>query len=68
MASTVVWANVAPPGPPPQPPKREVVALPVAFDGKVNLELVVGGDAIRLVLDKESYEKMKKDPKAPAAK
>jgi hypothetical protein len=65
VASTVGWANVPPPVPPPQPPKREVVALPIAFDGNVTLEFA-GRDAIRLVLDKETYEKMKKDPKASA--
>src|SRR4051812_21885857 len=65
MGRTGVWANVAPA---PPPPKKEVVVLPVAFDGKVNLEMVVGGDTIRLVLDKETYEKVKKEPKAPEGK
>lgn len=66
-AATVVWANAAPPPRPPAPPKEKVV-LPVAFDGKVNLEVVVGGDTIRLVLDKETYAAMKKDPKVPDGK
>jgi hypothetical protein len=64
-ASTVVWANVAPA---PPPPKKELAVLPVAFDGKVNLEMVGGGDTIRLVLDKETYERVKKEPKAPEGK
>lgn len=66
-AATVVWANAAPPPRPPVPPKEKVV-LPVAFDGKVNLEVVVGGDTIRLVLDKDTYAAMKKDPKVPEGK
>jgi hypothetical protein len=61
--STIVWANAAPP--PPRPPQKEKVVLPVAFNGQVNLEVVVGGDTIRLVLDKATYEAMKKDPKKP---
>jgi len=68
-ASTVVWGNVPPPVGPsgPPTPKKEVVALPIAFDGNVTLEFA-GRDTIRLVLDKETYEKMKKEPKAPDAK
>ena len=58
-ASTIAWANVAPAAPP--PPKEKVV-LPVAFEGNVNLEVTVAGDTIRLILDKDTYEKMKKDP------
>lgn len=57
VASTVVWANA----PPPQPKER--VVLPVAFEGNVNLEVTVGGGSIRLILDKDTYEKMKKDPR-----
>jgi hypothetical protein len=63
--STVVWANAAPP---PPPPKKDKVVLPVAFEGNVNLEVTVAGDTIRLVLDTETYEKMKKDPKVPDSK
>jgi hypothetical protein len=60
--STVAWANIPPPKKFEAPP---VAALPIAFDGKVNLEIVLGGgDTIRLVLDKDTYEKMKEKPKA----
>jgi hypothetical protein len=58
-ASTVVWANA----PPPPPPKKEKVVLPIAFEGNVNLEVTIGGDSIRLILDKETLEKIKKDSK-----
>ena len=58
-AGTITWANA--PAPPP-PPKKERILLPTAFSGNVTLEFG-GRDTIRLVLDKESYEKMKKDPK-----
>ncbi|HEX3149502.1 MAG TPA: hypothetical protein VHR66_15615 [Gemmataceae bacterium] len=59
-ATTVVWANA--PAPPP-PPKKDKIVLPVAFEGNVNLEVVVAGDSIRLILDKETLEKIKKDHK-----
>lgn len=54
-AGTIAWANAPAPPLPPAP-----VALPTAFDGKVKLEVTRGGDTIRLVLDKGSYEKLKK--------
>jgi hypothetical protein len=66
-AGTAVWANVAP-APPPPAEKKAIVTLPVAFDGNVSFEMSRGGDTIRLVLDKDTYEKMKKEPKAPEAK
>jgi hypothetical protein len=66
-ASTIVWANVPAPKLPSQP-RKEIVLLPVAFDGKANLEVTFGGDTIRLILDKETYAKIKEKPKAPAAK
>lgn len=65
--TSLVLANAAPPPPPPQPP-RERMILPIAFDGKVNLEVTVGGDTIRLVLDKETYDKLKEKPKEPERK
>lgn len=65
-ASTIVWANVPPPKFPDRPPVKERVILPVAFDGNVNLEVTFGGDTIRLILDKDTYEKLKKDPVKPA--
>jgi hypothetical protein len=55
--SSVAWANQAAPKPPVPP------ALPTAFDGKVRLEVVEAGDTIRLIVDKETYEQMKKDLK-----
>lgn len=64
-ASTVVWANVAPP---PKPVEKKDVLLPVAFDGKLTLEMVRGGDTIRLVLDKDAYDAIKKGPKKPESK
>jgi hypothetical protein len=67
-ASTLVWANAPPPKSPPPPARKEVVVLPMAFDGKVNLEVAQGGDTIRLVLDKATYEAVKKDPKKPGAR
>jgi hypothetical protein len=66
-AGTVVWANAPVPPPPPASPAPPAV-LPVAFDGNVTLELAPAGDTIRLVLDKETYEKMKKEPKVPEKK
>jgi hypothetical protein len=65
-ASTIVWANAPPPRTPERPPVKERVILPVAFDGNVNLEVVFGGDTIRLVLDKDTYDKLKKDPVRPS--
>lgn len=62
--TSIVWANAAP-----IPPKqKERTLLPIAFDGKVNLEVTVGGDTIRLILDKDTYDKMKEKPKAPEQK
>jgi hypothetical protein len=65
--TTLVWANAAPP-PVKPPPAKERVLLPVAFNGNVSLEVVVGGDTIRLVLDKETYEKLKEKPQEPERK
>jgi hypothetical protein len=65
--STLVWANAAPP-PVMPPPVKEHVLLPVAFNGNVSLEVTVGGDTIRLVLDKETYEKLKEKPQEPDRK
>ena len=55
-ASSVAWANQAAPKPPPPP-----VVLPVAFEGKIRVEIVPAGDTVRLILDKETYEQVKKD-------
>jgi hypothetical protein len=48
-------------GPVPQP----APALPVYLEGTITVEAVPNGDTIRLVLDKVSFEKLKKDPAAP---
>lgn len=63
---TLVYANAPPPAGP--PPRKEVVLLPVAFNGNVTLEVVPAGDTIKLVLDKDTYESIKKDPKKPEGK
>ncbi len=65
-ASTVVWANAGPPRKPEE--KKEAILLPVTFDGKLTLEMVRGGDAIKLVLDQEAYDAIKKGPKKPEGK
>jgi hypothetical protein len=67
VVTTLVWANAAPP-PVKPPPAKERVLLPVAFNGNVSLEVVVGGDTIRLVLDKDTYEKLKEKPQEPERK
>ena len=55
--SSVAWANQAAPKPP------VPAALPVAFEGKIKVEIVPAGDTVRLIVDKETYEQMKKDLK-----
>jgi hypothetical protein len=55
--SSVAWANQAAPKPPP------LVVLPVAFEGKIKVEIVPAGDTIKLIVDQETYEQMKKDLK-----
>lgn len=62
---TVVWANA---GPPRKPVEKKDIILPVAFDGKLTLVMVRGGDTITLVLDKEAYDAIKKAPKQPEGK
>lgn len=57
----VVWANGAPP---PnlfkERPVKKIESFPVALEGKASVEFVYGGEPVRLILDKESYEKLKK--------
>ncbi len=57
----VVWANGAPP---PnlfkERPVKKIENFPVALEGKASVEFVYGGEPVRLILDKESYEKLKK--------
>jgi hypothetical protein len=57
VVSSVAWANQAAPKPP------VPAAPPVAFDGKIKVEIVPVGDTIRLIVDKETYTQMKKDLK-----
>ena len=54
--STFVWANVAAPERPPQPGK---IDLPLLSDGKMKLEVLMGGDTINVILDKDTYAKLK---------
>lgn len=54
--STFVWANGAPPPRPPQPAK---IDLPLLSDGKMKLEVLMGGDTINVILDKATYAKLK---------
>lgn len=65
-AGAIAWANAPPPpnfkraGPP--------VAFPSAYEGKGSIEFTYGQEPVRLILDKESYEKLKKgELTAPAA-
>lgn len=60
--STLVWANA--PAPPPRP-KPANLDLPSLFDGKFRIEVVPNGDTISIVLNKETLEQLKKDPKDP---
>jgi hypothetical protein len=67
----VAWANPpAPPRPPvpsKQPAVNKIAAMPIAYDGKVDVDFVGGQEPVRLILDKESFEKLKKgDLKLPA--
>jgi len=62
-ASAVVWAN-APAPVLPIPPKPKAEAFPTAWDGKTSIEFSYGNEPVRLILDKESFEKLKKaEPK-----
>jgi hypothetical protein len=55
----IVWAN-APPPPFKKEPAKTPASLPTAFEGKAKVEFVYGAEPVRLILDKESYEKLKK--------
>ena len=55
----VVWADAAP-MPKEAPAAKPTEAYPTAYEGEVNVEFVRGQEPIRLILDKESYEKLKK--------
>jgi hypothetical protein len=62
-AGAIVWANAPPPfkTPPPIPPQpKQVVSFPAAYEGKATIEMSFGQGPVRLILDKESYEKLKK--------
>jgi len=56
-AGAIAWANGAPP-----PFKKNPVpqAFPAAFEGKADIEFVYGQEPVRLILDKASFEKLKK--------
>ncbi len=61
----VAWANTPPA---PVPAKRAAAgpaAFPSAYEGKADIEFVLGQEPIRLILDKESFEKLKKGELAP---
>jgi hypothetical protein len=60
-AGAIVWGNAAPPfkNPAPQPPKP-TPSFPAAYEGKASVEVTFGQGPVRLILDKESYEKLKK--------
>jgi hypothetical protein len=55
LGTTTVWANVAPPGKFPPPPKEAgTLALPagVQVSDKIVLEVVDKGDAVKLIINK----------------
>jgi hypothetical protein len=62
IVGVAVWANVAPPPPPvkPIPQPKPPAAFPSAYEGKASVEVFFGAEPVRLILDKESYEKLKK--------
>jgi hypothetical protein len=53
-----VWGNGLPPVRPIVP--KATPAYPSALETKVNVEFTYGAEPIRLILDKESFEKLKK--------
>src|SRR5262249_45709793 len=69
-AGAIAWANAAPPLLKDRPPLRpQPVSYPSAFDGKAAVEFVYGQEPVRLILDKKSYEDLKKgELKLPEAK
>ncbi len=65
---TLVWADI--PGPRPRPPVKippavKLPPLPTLLDTKVQVEYSFGNEPIRLIIDSETLEKLKKDPKPP---
>jgi len=67
IAGAVAWADIAVPPRPPinkQPPLKKAESFPIAFEGKGTIDFVYGNEPVRLILDRESFEKLKKaDPK-----
>jgi hypothetical protein len=60
-AGAIAWANAAPPPFKDRPPVRpQPVTYPTAYEGKAAVEFTYGQEPVRLILDKESYEKLKK--------
>jgi hypothetical protein len=62
LVGAVAWANRPPPSLPPKerPVKKDDASYPVALEAKASVEFFYGGEPIRLILDKESFEKLKK--------
>lgn len=57
----LVYANVPPPKTFERPPVgKNPPAYPIALESKVKVEFVFGQEPVRLILDKESFEKLKK--------
>lgn len=63
-SATLLFADLGPIRPRPRPVPSPT-ALPAFLDGTIAVEVVPGGDTVRLVLDKASWEKFKKDPVKP---
>jgi hypothetical protein len=68
-----VWADIPPlPRAKERPQPKAPVAYPSAFEGKADVSFYYGAEPVRLILDKESYEKLKKGelkmPQKPGTK
>jgi len=55
-----VWANAPPPPLRERPAPNIPVSYPTALEVKADVEFIYGAEPVRLILDKESYEKLKK--------
>jgi hypothetical protein len=66
MVGAIAWANPPAPPRPPAPAKQPAANLPIAYEGKVDVDFVGGQEPVRLILDKETFESLKKSqPVAP---
>jgi hypothetical protein len=63
LVGAVVTANAPPPI---RPAKPKTESYPAAYEGKAQVEFVYGQEPVRLILDKESYEKLKAGKLTPA--